>query len=50
MDAELAPIVQGLRRLQADGASRIALSMLARQQGVAVAFADPAELRQFEAA
>ncbi|MBH9579646.1 hypothetical protein [Inhella proteolytica] len=37
-----------LRRLQVDGASRIALSMLARQQGVAVAFADPAELRQFE--
>lgn len=37
-----------LRRLQADGASRIALAMLARQHGVSVAFADPAELRQFE--
>ncbi|MFO1250481.1 MAG: hypothetical protein U1E77_04900 [Inhella sp.] len=37
-----------LRRLPVDGASRIALSMLARQQGVAAAFADPAELRQFE--
>lgn len=37
-----------VRRLQLDGGSRVALLMLARQQGVAAALADPLELRQFE--